>query len=69
MSLVIRHKGTGFYLQSHHRWTNQVESALRFNSGLRLVNYVERGGMRENQEQIEILIVPPGSTAGRDARL
>jgi len=68
MSFVIRHKGTGFYLQSHQRWTNQAESALRFNSGLRLVNYVERGGMRENPEQLEVLIVPPGSTAASGVR-
>jgi hypothetical protein len=69
MSFVIRHKGTGYYLQSHHRWTNQLESALRFNSGLRLVHYVERGGVRENTEQIEVLIVPPGAGSRSGAAL
>jgi len=35
-----------------------MEAALRFNSGWRLVNYVERGGMRESEEQLEVLVVP-----------
>jgi hypothetical protein len=63
MSFVVRHKGTGYYLQSHHAWTNQLESALRFNSGLRLVHYVERGGVEEKPEQLEVVIVPNAPAA------
>jgi hypothetical protein len=68
MSFVVRHKSTGHYLESHHRWTNELESALRFNSGLRLVNYVERAGLRESPEQLEVLIVPPGSASAGTLR-
>jgi hypothetical protein len=63
MSFVLRHKGTGYYLQSHECWTNELKSAMQFNSGLRLVDYVEREGARENPEQLEVLVVPPPSTS------
>src|SRR5688500_12582459 len=48
MSFVVRHKSTGYYLQSHRAWTSHLDSALHFNSGLRLVNYIERGGVHES---------------------
>ena len=68
MSFVVRHKSTGYYLQSHQCWTNELDSALRFNSGLRLVHYVERGGVRESPEQLEVLVVPAPSSSGAAAR-
>lgn len=58
MSLVVRHKETGCYLQAHGAWTPQLDGAMRFNSGLRLVDYVEQGGADEQPERIEVLIVP-----------
>lgn len=57
MSLVVRHKDTGCYLQAHGLWTRELETAMRFNSGLRLVDYVEHGGTHEKPEQIEIIVV------------
>jgi hypothetical protein len=58
MSLVVRHKDTGQYLQAHGCWTSQLECAMQFNSGLRLVDYVEHdGGVHEKAEQIEIVVL------------
>lgn len=58
MSLVVRHKATGQYLQAHGCWTCHLESAMRFNSGLRLVDYAEHnGGLHEKAEQIEIIVL------------
>jgi hypothetical protein len=59
MSLVVRHKETGCYLQAHGCWTTHLDEAMRFNSGLRLVDYVEDGGVSEKLESIEILVIPP----------
>ena len=59
MSLVVRHKGTGQYLQAHGAWTPELNNAMRFNSGLRLVDYVEySGGVREKPDQIEVIVLP-----------
>jgi hypothetical protein len=58
MSLVVRHKGTGHYLQAQGAWTAELNNAMQFNSGLRLVDYVEHsGGVHEKPEQIEVIIV------------
>ena len=64
MSFVVRHKETGFYLRAHDSWTNQIDGALCFNSGLRLVDYVEHGGVREKPERIEILVLPNNRAQG-----
>jgi hypothetical protein len=59
MSLIVRHKGTGQYLQAHGAWTPEQNNAMRFNSGLRLVDYVEHsGGIHEKPDQIEVIILP-----------
>ena len=47
MSLIVRNKDTGCYLQAHDLWTRELNAAMRFNSGLRLVDYVEHGGVKE----------------------
>lgn len=58
MSLVVRHKDTGQYLQAHGCWTAALESAMRFNSGLRLVDYMgDDVGARANAEQIELVVI------------
>ena len=59
MSLVVRHRDTGCYLQGHDLWTPELDGAMRFNSGLRLVDYVEHGGVHTGLEQIEVIVIPP----------
>ena len=61
MSLVVRHKDTGCYLQAHDSWTNHLESAMHFNSGLRLVDYIEHGGVHDKLDCIEVVVIPPHS--------
>jgi len=56
MSYVVRHKSTGRYLQGRDEWTNLLESALQFNSGMNLVKFVERG-VHEPQDRLEIVVV------------
>ena len=56
MSLLVRHKNTGNYLQGHCVWTTDPSVAMQFTSGLKLVDYIEHGGVREKAEQIEIII-------------
>jgi hypothetical protein len=58
MSLIVRHKNTGHYLRSHGQWTHHLDSALQFNSGLKLIDYLQRGAFREKPESLEIIIVP-----------
>jgi hypothetical protein len=58
MSYVVRHKGTGRYLEGRDQWTSHLESALQFNSGLKLVSYIEHGNVHESQDSLEILAVP-----------
>jgi hypothetical protein len=69
MSFIVRHKITGRYLQGHGEWTNQPASALQFNSGLKLVDYLERGGVREKSDQLEIVVVAerPMQSSGHSA--
>lgn len=56
MSLVVRHKCTGCYLRAHGVWTHELESAMQFNSGLKLVDYLEHGGVKEKPDQIEVVV-------------
>jgi hypothetical protein len=58
MSYVVRHKNTGHYLQGHDQWTTHLGSALQFNSGMKLVHYIERGGLRVTADTLEILVIP-----------
>jgi hypothetical protein len=62
MSYVVRHKSTGRYLQGRDEWTNHLESALQFNSGLNLVKFVE-GGVHEPQERLEVVMLPTQTVA------
>ena len=59
MSLIVRHKDTGYFLQSHDSWTNHLDHAMQFNSGLRLVDYIEHGGVTEESDHLEVLVIPP----------
>jgi len=60
MSFVVRHKSTGQYLQGHCAWTSHLDSAMQFNSGLRLLDYLQdQAGIREKEERLEILVLPP----------
>jgi hypothetical protein len=59
MSFIVRNKRTGHYLQGQGLWTNHLDSALQFNSGLKLVDYIEHGGIHETPEGVEIVILPP----------
>ena len=68
MSFVVRHKGTGRFLRGHHDWTAEQREALQFNSGLKLVNYVEHGGVHEKAEAMEIVILP-SSRSGDGVRI
>lgn len=61
MSLVVRHKDTGCYLQAHDSWTKQLESAMHFHSGLRLVDYIEHGGVHGKLDRIEVIVIPSHS--------
>jgi len=56
MSLVIRHKSTGWYLRGPDQWTSEQRDALQFSSGLKLVDYLERGGIHENADAVEIVV-------------
>jgi len=59
MSFVVRHKGTGQYLQGQGAWTPQLESAMHFNSGRRLLDYLQdRSGVHEKEEGLEIVVLP-----------
>jgi hypothetical protein len=58
MSFIVRHKKTGHYLQGQGQWAHHLDAALQFNSGLKLVDYLEHGGMRESPESVEIIITP-----------
>jgi hypothetical protein len=64
MSLIVRNKTTGCYLQGHGLWTRQLEGAMQFNSGLRLVDYVEDRGVKGQMEEIEIVILPAERNGG-----
>jgi hypothetical protein len=58
MSLIVRHKGTGQYLHAKGAWTPELDNAMQFNSGLRLVDYLEHsGGVHEKPDQIEVIIL------------
>ena len=59
MSYVLRRKNSGDFLGGPGEWTNQMERALHFNSGLNLVQYVERARVREPQDGLEVLLVSP----------
>lgn len=69
MSLVVRHKNTGCYLQGKGQWTPRVDAALQFNSGLKLVEFLERGEPREKPESLEIVVLSssPEQTGGHSA--
>ncbi|HTG44336.1 MAG TPA: hypothetical protein VK633_07370 [Verrucomicrobiae bacterium] len=56
MSFVVRHKSTGCYLRGQDDWTPQEEAALQFPTGLKLVDYVEHGGVHEKAEVVEIVV-------------
>jgi hypothetical protein len=59
MSFVVRHKGTGQYLQGQGAWTPQLDSAMQFNSGRRLLDYLQdRSGVHEKEEGLEIVVLP-----------
>jgi len=58
MSFVVRHKNTGNYLRGQDDWTAEERDALQFSSGLKLIDYIEHGGVHENPEAMEILICP-----------
>jgi hypothetical protein len=60
MSYVVRHKSTGRYLEGRDQWTSHLEHALQFNSGLKLVSYIERGNVHESQDSLEVLTLPLG---------
>jgi hypothetical protein len=61
MSYVVRHKSTGRYLEGRDQWTTHLESALQFNSGLKVVSYVEQNGnVHESQDALEVLPLGPG---------
>jgi hypothetical protein len=55
---AIRHKNTGHYLKGPGEWTNQLDAALQFNSGLKLITYLERTGIRERPEALEVITLP-----------
>lgn len=59
MSYVIRHKATGDYLRAGHEWTSQLDLALHFNSGTRLVGYLEKTGNQDTADALEIIPVSP----------
>lgn len=58
MSYVVRHKSTGRYLQGRDTWTNHLENALQFNTGLKLVNYVQSGNVHETEDLLEVIATP-----------
>jgi hypothetical protein len=58
MSFVIRQKATGQYLQGERAWTLCLEDALRFNSGLNLVQYIERVSPELRPENLEVEVLP-----------
>ena len=66
----MRHKGTGQYLQGHCAWTSHLDSAMQFNSGLRLLDYLQdQAGIREKEERLEILVLPAPQQAAPTTRL
>ena len=58
MSFVVRHKNTGRFLRGHDDWTAEQREALQFNSGLKLVDYLEHGGVHEKADAMEIVVLP-----------
>lgn len=67
MSFVIRQKDTGEYLQGQKAWTTHPELALRFNSGLNLVQYIERVSPELTPETLEVEVIPELGTFPRAA--
>jgi hypothetical protein len=58
MSFVVRQKSTGQYLQSQEHWTTAVEEALRFPSGMNLIQYIEKLSPKLAQDSLEIEVIP-----------
>jgi hypothetical protein len=58
MSFIVRQKNTGRYLQKPGEWTNRMEQALQFSSGMNLVRYVETERIGVSEELVEIVVVP-----------
>lgn len=58
MSFVVRHKQTGDFLRGQGEWTERLEEAAHFNSGIRLVHYLEWLGLARLPDLLEILPVP-----------
>ena len=59
MSYVIRHKSTGHYLRGKHEWTSELGCALHFNSGTRMVSYLEKTGEAAAADALEVIPVSP----------
>ena len=60
MTFVLRHKSTGSYLKGQNEWTPQLEAALQFDSGLKLVRYLEWNSVREKQDALEVIALGAG---------
>ena len=58
MSFVVRHKSTGRYLRGQDDWSAEEGDALQFSSGLKLVDYVEHGGVRDKLDNVEVVVLP-----------
>jgi hypothetical protein len=58
MSFIVRHKTTGDFLKGRGEWTNQQGAALQFNTGLRLVDYLERQNLRAQSDALEVMVYP-----------
>ena len=56
MSFILKHKRTGCYLQGSNQWTSQMDYALQFSSGMKLVDYIERSGVHERADAMEIIV-------------
>jgi hypothetical protein len=65
MSFLVRHKDTGRYLCGQDDWTAEEADALQFSSGLKLIDYIERGGAHERPEAMEIVVCPDGVVTGQ----